>query len=346
MKKLPFLLLIFLLGISLFTWKCGTKGKAYGEDDVIYVFADSSDWLKYEEPFNTIFGQFVRTPLMEPEYILVWKPFTQFEHYKNYKNIFIIGRLDSQDPVSQNVRELLNPEIIEGIESGNYFYIPKGDVYSLNQNVIFFVAESGDAMIQKIIDLGELAYQDFRKLYFRRLKKQMFEHMEQKELQTYLEKHFPFSIRIQHDYFIANENLQENFVWIRRLDPDRSLLIHWIQYDGTFPLNSRWVIDERNRLGRLTFSGDVIVEDETKAFVVQFKDWNAIRLEGTWKNDSLTLGGPFRNISFVDSTTQRIYMIDYYVQAIGKRKVPYLDQLNVIAHTFEVLEKPRSEEDY
>ena len=34
-------------------------------------------------------------------------------------------------------------------------------------------------------------------------------------------------------------------------------------------------------------------------------------------------------------------MIDYYVQAIGKRKIPYLDQLNVIAYTFRALEKPK-----
>ena len=37
-------------------------------------------------------------------------------------------------------------------------------------------------------------------------------------------------------------------------------------------------------------------------------------------------------------------MLDYYVQAIGKRKVPFLDQLNVIVHTFEPLEQPKGEE--
>jgi hypothetical protein len=198
-----------------------------------------------------------------------------------------------------------------------------------------------DDMIQKIGDLGELAYQDFRKFYFKRLSEQMYARMEQKELQDYIERHFPFSIRVQHDYFIANESTDENFVWIRRIDPDRSLLVHWLPIPENFDLTSRWVIDERNRLAEMIYSGDVIVEDETQAYSVNFKTWNAIRLEGTWKNDSLVLGGPFRNITFRDTATQRIYMIDYYVQAIGKRKIPYLDQLNVIAHTFKVLEKPK-----
>jgi hypothetical protein len=165
--------------------------------------------------------------------------------------------------------------------------------------------------------------------------------MEQKSLQRYVESHFPFTMRIQHDYFIANEDLEKNFVWIRRMDPDRSILVHWLPYDSSIILNSRWMIDERNRLAKITLSGDVIVEEETKAYATRFKNWKAIKLEGTWRNDSLVVGGPFKNFTFIDSLTNRIYMIDYYVQAIGKRKVLFLDQLTVLVHTFDVLDKPR-----
>jgi hypothetical protein len=329
---------VSFIGINL---DCESKRYALGDDDIIYVFADSVDWSIYKDSFNKIFGKLIRTPIMESECILVWKPFEQFEQHKQFKNIFIIGRLDAQDPVSINVQNLLNEEVITGIENGKYFYIPKPDAYAYKQYLMFFVALSVDDMIQKIGDLGELAYQDFRKYYFKRLSEQMFARMEQKDLQEYIEKYFPFSMRVQHDYFIANENLEDNYVWIRRMDPDRSILVHWLPLTENFELTSRWVIDERNQLAGDIFSGDVIVEDETKAYAIKFKNWNAIRLEGTWKNDSLVVGGPFRNISFVDTVTQRIYMIDYYVQAIGKRKIPYLDQLNVIAYTFRVLEKPK-----
>ena len=342
MMKRPLIISILLvLVLSVLIWNCETKQKSLGEDDIIYVFADSLDWLEYEQPFNEIFGQLVRTPIMEPEYILVWKPFRQFDNYKHYKNLFIIGRLDAADPVSKNVQNLLNPEVVEGVESGKYFYIPKPDEYALGQYLMIFVATDRDDMIQKIVDLGELAYQDFRKFYFRRLKEQMYARMEQQDLQDYIERHFPFTMRIQHDYFIANEDIAEKFVWIRRFDPDRSILVHWLPVPEDFELTSRWMIDERNRMAGKVYSGDVVVEDETKAFSTNFKGRPAIRLEGTWKNDSLVLGGPFRNISFVDSETQRVYMIDYYVQAIGQRKIPYLDQLNVIVHTFDVLAKPK-----
>ncbi|MBN2366526.1 MAG: DUF4837 family protein [Calditrichaeota bacterium] len=345
MKKIHILNLFVLFVVMIFSgWDCKTKINALGEDDVIYVFADSSDRIEYEEPLNSIFGQFIQTPIMEREFLLRWKPFENFEEYKNYKNIFIMGRLNSKDPVSQNVRGLLKEEVIEGVEDGRFFYIPKEDVWASNQYVMIMVANTVDDMIQKIYDLGDLAYDNFTQYYYKRLREQMFRHMEQKELQSYIERHFPFTMRIQHDYFIANENIEENFVWIRRVQPDRSILVHWLPLSEGFRLNSRWIIDERNRLAEKIYSGDVIVEEETRAFVTQFKRWNAIRLEGTWRNDSLVIGGPFRNITFVDSATNRIYMVDYYVQAVGERKIPFLHQLKVIIYSFDTLQNPRKEE--
>jgi len=34
-------------------------------------------------------------------------------------------------------------------------------------------------------------------------------------------------------------------------------------------------------------------------------------------------------------------MLDYYVQAIDRKKVLFLDQLTVLVHTFEVMDKPK-----
>ncbi len=336
-----FAFFILLLFTGVVSWQCSSMGEALGEDDVIIVFADSLDWQYYEDPLNTVFGEYLKTPIPEHEFILRWEPFENFKNYQNYKNIFFLGRLDSNEPVSQNVKELLNPEIIEGVESGKYFYIPKQNVWAMNQYVLFLVANNRDDMIQKIIDLGDLIYGDFRKFYFKRLQTEMFKRMENKDLEKYIADHFPFTMRVQHDYFIANENLQENYVWIRRLDPDRSILVHWQPKPENFQLTSRWIIDERNRLAEQIYGGDKVVEDETKAYQVKFKQWNAIRLEGTWRNDSLMIGGPFADITFVDPELERIYMLDYYVQAIGRRKKPYLDQLDVIIHTFEVQKEPK-----
>ncbi len=333
-------ILITLLMFSAVSWNCSSMGDSIGGSDEIIVFADSLDWPQYKDALNEVFGKYIQTPIMEREFFLHWVPFRRFDQYKKYKNIFFLGVLDSKDPVSVNVQNLLNPEIIAGVETGKYFYIPKKDVWAMNQYVVFFVAKNPDDMIQKTIDLGDLVYKDFKTYYYQRLKKEMFANMEQKDLEKYIADHFPFTMRVQHDYFIANESSTDNFVWIRRLNPDRSILVHWQPVPENFQLTPRWVISERNRMAKEVFSGDVIVEDETHAYSVDFKGWQAVRLEGTWKNDSLMIGGPFRDITFIDRDYNRIYMLDYYVQAIGKRKIPFLNQLDVIIHTFEPQKQP------
>lgn len=314
--------------------QCSVKPESQGDFDVIYVFCDSLDWNDYREPLNDIFGTEIAMPVLEKEFLLKWISFKNYDRYKHYRNIFFLGRLDSEDEVSETVVGLLPPEAMEGIKKGDYFYIPKEDVWAFEQYVLFFVAPDKNTMIQRIYDLGELAYRDFKKSYYTRLKKQMFSRYENKELEEYIVSHFPFSLRVQHDYFVANESLTDNFLWLRRLHPDRSLTVHWMPYQDTIELSRSWVIQQRNKLAGKIYEGDVVVPEETTARTVKFKQWVALRLEGTWKNPKYMVGGPFRTIVFIDKATQFIFMIDFYVQAVGERKRIFLDQLDIMAHTF------------
>jgi len=144
-----YILILVLASCGFIVYDCGTMGTAVGDNDIVYVFADSADWPLYQEPLNTIFGKYVRTPIMEREYLLEWVPFEKFGAYKKSKNIFILGRLNSKDPVSEDVKSLLNKDIMEGVKTGKYFYIPKKNVWAYNQYVLFFVANSVDDMIRE-----------------------------------------------------------------------------------------------------------------------------------------------------------------------------------------------------
>ena len=299
MKKLFIFLIIPVVFFNLFI-NCGSKTDAMGEDDKIFVFADSVDWPEYEDALKSVFGKISYMPVSEPEYLIEWHSFDDFKALERMKNIFIMGRLDSDLPVSENVKALLNDDVIAGIETGKYFYIPKKDTWALNQYTLFLVANSKDDMLQKIYDLGDLMYDDFRKTYYTRIKESMFKHGEQKDLENYLSEHFPFKMRVQHDYFVATESVADGYVWIRRFDPDRSIFVHWLDLPENFELTPEWIIETRNKMGKKIYSGDRIVTDETKSFPVKFKKYDAIRTEGTWANDSVMVGGPFRNVTFVE----------------------------------------------
>ncbi len=327
-----------LILIAVTFYACSTKPVSVGELDEIYVFADSSDWVDYEGALKSFFSKEYLMPVPEEEYILKYRPFSDFANYKHKSNIMLLARLDSNAPVSAEVNSLLNEEVMESVKSGDGFYIPQENVWAFNQYVVFLVAPSKDDMIQRLYDLGELVYDSFRKSYYTRLRNKMFKHSENKKIEKYIAENFPFTIRVQHDYVLVDESLKDNYIWLRRVysNRDRSLVVHWIPNADSLQITRDWLIAERDSLALRVYSGDVVVPEETTFEQFRFRNWPAYRLEGTWKNQKRLIGGPFRTIAFKAKKENMIFMIDFYVQAIGERKKPYLDQLDIIAHTFKL----------
>lgn len=321
-------------GIILF-WGCSLNPQSIGNLDEIIVFADSTDWKDYKTPLASVFGREYRTPVMEAEYVLSWQPAEDIEKFKYARNIFFLGRMNSNAKVSAIVKNSLSPDIIDGVNSGKFFYIPKHDPWASNQYVLFLLAPDKNELITRIQKYADAISEDFEKSYYERYKEEIFRRYEKKDLEEYLLDHFPFRVRIPSDYFIANESLEHNYVWIRRIEPDRSLMVHWVPVNDSININYRWVVQERNKIAEMIFENDIVVEEETEAKNIKFGRWEALLLEGTWKNPIHFIGGPFRNITFMDKESGLIFMIDSYVQAIGQRKKLFLDQLDIMAHTFE-----------
>lgn len=314
---------------------CQIKPESRGDFDTISVFADSLDWPDYKPALKEVFSREYKTPALESEFLLKWRSSEFFKQYQHDRNIIFLARLDSDDPVSTVVKNTLPGEILEGVADGKYFSIPKHDPWAEDQYLLFLVAPTKKDLIRKIEINREIVYQDFIKAYYDRYKKQLYRRYENSELEDYLLEHFPFKVRVPSDYFVADESENYGYVYLRRLHPDRSITVHWIPYSDTANLSFDWVVKQRNKLAKLAYQGDRVVEEETTIYETTFLEWKAVRLQGTWKNPSLVIGGPFRNIVFIDKQSGLIFMIDYYVQAIGRRKKLFLDQLEIIANTFQ-----------
>jgi hypothetical protein len=335
MKYAPIYKAAFVFVVLIVIAGCDFKPQSAGNLDEIIVFADSMDWNDYKPPIDSVFGRLYQTPVMESEYVLSWQPADDLEKFKYTRNIFFLGRMNSDGAVSTLVRNSLSEDIINNVNSGKYFYIPKHDPWATDQYVLFLLAPNKEELINRIYKYSDAIYDDFEKSYYERFKEELFKRYENEDLEEYLVNHFPFTMRIPSDYFIAHESVDSNFVWIRRLEPDRSVMVHWVPYSDTIDVNYKWIVKERNKVADMIYEGDVIVEGETKRRTVRFLKWQALRLEGTWMNPKYMIGGPFRNITFVDSKSNLIFMIDFYVRAIGQRKKMYLDQLDIMAHTFQ-----------
>jgi len=333
MPKSIFYFLLFYLALHS---ACSLTPEGKGDFDEIIVFSDSLDWFEYKKSLESIFSREYKTPVLEREYILTWRTSKYFEDFKEYRNVIFLGRLDSDDRVSEAVKNTLSGEILQDIENDKYFYIPKHDAWANNQMVLFLVAKDKKDMLNKLEKYGNSLLKDFEKSYYRRYQDHIFRRDGNKELKEYIENHFPFTMKVQSDFFLADESLENGYIYLRRINPDRSMIIHWLPHSDTIEINYNWLVKERNRIGELALQGDLIVEDETLYKEGTFQGRKAFILEGTWKNPTYIIGGPFRNKTFIDEASSLIIMIDYYVHAVGRRKKLFLDQLEVMARTMDV----------
>ena len=119
MRKLLFLMIVVMIA------GCKPKPNSLGKLDEIYVFADSTDWQDYRDAIHSHFMKEYLTPVPEPEYIMKWRPFEDFSKYHYQNNVFFLARLNADDPVSKEINGLLGEDVVKGVKSGDYFYIPK-----------------------------------------------------------------------------------------------------------------------------------------------------------------------------------------------------------------------------
>ena len=124
---------------------------------------------------------------------------------------------------------------------------------------------------------------------------------------------------------------------MRRLLPERWLFVRWIDSIDTTGLNSEWVLAERERIGKKYYGGDSVVDDYLYSFRSDFLGRPAVITTGLWENEEKVKGGVFKNYTFYDEYTKRLYMIDLAVHAPGEDKLPYLRRLDIMAHTFRTV---------
>ncbi len=328
--------------ILLYSASCDYKPTSLGLQQEVIVFADSLLWQKVKDDVEETFSAYVRTPRLEKSYYLSWHPISQLNTLKRRKNLFFIGTTEA-GMVNEYLKKSIPPQFMQDVKDDKNFYFFKDDLFSHGQFSLFMVGRDVASFKKNFSSLKGAIFKQFSKKYFARLEKEMFDQEEQKDQEAYLANNFGYKVRVQHDYFLATQNTEEKYTWLRRVDPDRWLSIWRVQGDSAI-ISFDSLATLRNQMARKYYSGDVVVENETHLEIVSFQGKPTYKLAGTWKNDSLIVGGPFRTYIIPNEKENSYYFVDIAVMAPSKNKKPYLDQLEVIARTFSFVDKNKVKE--
>jgi len=333
------LIVTALAGIFLFSG-CKVKPSTMGYQHRIFVVSDSLFWQQVGPQVEATFERIIYTPHTEKTFYVTPISLQKLNEFKSRMNVFFIGVEEPQSATTAYIDKMLPAQFRQGLDDGSYFYLFAKDMFARDQiNLVMFAKDSA-AFKQQLQRLKNDIYDGFQKKYFSRLKRSMFEQGEQEKLEQYLAEHFGWKVRVQHDYFIADQDVDAKYVWLRRLHPDRWLSIWQTKADSSL-LQKDSLIAIRNRMARRHYQGDVIDPEDLSLASVDFAGQKALKLSGLWRNDSLLVGGPFRMYAVYDPLEAQIYFLDLAVMAPGKLKKPFLDQLEVIAHSFELVEDSR-----
>jgi len=317
---------------------CGMKPRGWETEGMVAVLADPADWQKLQPELSRVFEKVTRTPQKEKAYTLVHVPDREFNRYSKYKYLILAASLESTGKIGRIVNKAIsNPLIKNQIENNERFFIIRHNQWSHDQFMIILIGKTIDSLNDLMAANSEFLYESLDDVVTERMQEQMFKKDERKKLAQRLMSTYNWSINLQHDYFIPQEFSKEGFIWFRRILPERWIYVRWVNGGDKSLLNEQWVVGERNRVGAKYYGGDKIESKFLFSYKSEFLGRPAQITTGLWGNKDKMAGGPFKNYTFYDKFTKRVYMIDIAVHAPNRDKLPYLKRLDIIAQTFKTV---------
>lgn len=318
--------------------------KAVGNENEIYVVADSIEYDYIESTLLDVFGKVIMTPQPESLFELKRVSFNSLEAVKNKKNVIIIAPLDSKSRTSTYINSIVNDAVRTEINKDSAFVFNKKDLWAKDQLVMILTSANMDKLRMNILRNAENLLHYFMKTSNDRIAAGMFsEPYEKKDIEAKLLFDFGWLVFGQADFTLAKVDKNNNFVWLRRevsSDKERWIFVHWIENGSPAMLHPDSIYAKRNELTKkyytLTdnYSYVETVTDFLTTKEVNFKGRYALFTQGLWRFSKKSGGGPFLNYTFYDEKTKRIYMIDGSLFAPKYFKRNLIQQLDVLLNSF------------
>lgn len=316
-----------------------SKPLAIGDDRDVHVFCDPANW-KALEPFIRS-GIEREVPITYPEryFNLVLADVKQAKTYNKYKNILYIGDLESNAPVSQYMRGVLAEDFKKRVEgSGGDLFITKN--HNSRDQIMLFLLGKDALSLSKI---GALQADNIFALLLKRFaERQGYYAYQLKVIPAKFFEPYPFSLQLPENYTLYSNDVKGRFLSFlyrakmqNREIPDKYVSVYHESMNEN-KVDLAWLVAKRKELGQKYFEGDEFDETLIRKEAVGFKQYNAFRLLGAWKNMKHMIGGGFQSYAFWDEKTKTAYLIDNIVYFPAGDKLPILVELYVLSNSLQI----------
>ncbi|RMH69936.1 MAG: DUF4837 family protein [Gemmatimonadetes bacterium] len=322
------------------------KPMSVGSYDRILVLMDNAEWNEYGEEITRILSKPVYLSPGQYNYETVYDIIRgdnyQLKNYLVRKNMFWFCTLDSDGPVSQRVRDIVDDGTLARAEQqGGQLFIQR-DAWAADQLMFILIARNADLLMKAFHQYYPKIDEIMEEAYRQRTLAGLYNYGEQTEFARHFQYQYGWHLRIPRGYVKMNEVVtpetaehQRGFTWFRKRVPglDRILFVYWEEADST-TLTPDYCFNKRDELTGTYYEGDKLDREISTVDTVTFLGKRGYKIEGFWVNEQYVIGGPMRSYTFYSPEDRRIYMIDLCLYAPGEDKYLAMTRLDLIAHTF------------
>ncbi|NQU04812.1 MAG: DUF4837 family protein [Calditrichaeota bacterium] len=336
--------IIITVFIGIVLSSCSFKPSSVGSGGTLVIIADETDRPLIRRTLEAKFGRIFNVPQPEPLFNLVWTDAADLEKHTRNPLFLLASTLNGEGSTAEFMREMLNQEVEDGIQSGDYSVFRRYDPWARHQMLLVLAARNS-------LELGEYTENWCDSLFgwavefeYERLRKNLLTGRKRQKFTKYLDsssdittdEYQGFKLDLQIDYIETLNSDSLACVRFIRHFPDRWLTVAWDFLDEDSLLTPELIYQRRKSLGN-SFLDPVLTYDDIWEYEeTVFNGRRAFLIRGLWATKGPIGGGPFFCYGFLEPDSRLYYIVDGAVFAPDREKMPYLWQLEVIARTFKV----------
>lgn len=355
LKILPFFLILLLV------YACSKEGEktsksmlppASGKPGEMIVVMDSAQWAGSlgETVRQTFQAEVKGLPRDEKMFKLNRvDPGNLTRILKTVRNLMFVVTLDRNSADARRIKNFFTDESIDKIKTDpNLFVFTASDEFARGQNVMYLFGQTESLLIKQIRQNARQLQNYFNNAEYDRLSARVFEGKNTQGLTKVLEEQHQCTMQLPFNYKLVMS--EPGFVWFRQIndDNDKDIFISYREYTNENMFEKEQLIQFRDSTCQQFIFEDPEKPDtylitETKVpYIpvtvenVSFHDHYAVRMNGLWRTNNPSMGGPFLGYAMVDQALNRFYYIEGFVYSPGKSQREYMREMDVVLHSFHI----------
>lgn len=325
---------------------------ATGISGDIYLIMDSAQYKgQLGKLMDSVFrSEYYVINRPEPIFKMRWVDPRKLNYtLKLRRNLIYAVTLDQSGAGASRVKGLLTAESINKIKTDtSFFFKAVTNQFAKNQQTFFLVGTREELLMKKIKKNAARLVATLNKSEQDRLTNQLFKAGKLKGFSDNLKKKWGIDFQIPFGYQLVMEN--NEFVWVRQFNKkdDRNIFVFKTKYTNPQQFEPDSLIELRNSICKKYLFGDpdkpnsyLVTEMSVPSKRARFtttvlNDNYTTQMNGLWKTNNLSMGGPFTSYAMADSKKTTLYYIEAFLYAPSREQRETMRELETILNTFKV----------